>query len=28
MTSIDSAVDGFRKDFEAIHGAGKTMSTI
>lgn len=28
MTSIDSAVDGFRKDFEAIHGAGQTMMAI
>ncbi|MDF1494823.1 fructose-6-phosphate aldolase [Caproiciproducens sp. CPB-2] len=28
MASIDSAVEGFAKDFEAIHGSGQTMKTI
>lgn len=28
MASIESAVEGFQKDFEAIHGEGKTMTTI
>ncbi|WP_444658350.1 fructose-6-phosphate aldolase [Caproiciproducens sp. R2] len=28
MASIDSAVEEFAKDFEAIHGSGQTMETI
>ncbi|MBQ7475390.1 MAG: fructose-6-phosphate aldolase [Clostridia bacterium] len=28
LPSIDSAVDAFKEDFEAIHGEGETMDTI